>query len=267
MKDSESGAQAALSLRGPVAYIALSSPENFNALTAPLLDDMNAALEACGADPDVRAVVIRGEGRAFCAGGDVRAMGEGIAAGDARHLSRIVERAAEAARRIRGLRKPVLASVHGAAAGAGWSLALLCDFRVVSDDVRFVEAFAGLGLVPDMGGTLVLSRYLGLGRLTEFLMCGGTLSADEALALGLVNRVVSREDLDAETAAFAERLAALPVEAVARTKSLLNQTLFADLGLCLEREVEYQDALSRSDDYREAVAAFLAKRPPVFGRK
>lgn len=250
---------------GAVATISLNTPENFNAMTEPLLAELDAALIKAADDKAVRVVVIKGEGRAFCAGGDIRAMKQGIDDGDEHALARIVRATGGVARRIRALRKPVVASIHGSAAGAGVSLALLCDFRVVSEEVRFIEAFVNLGLVPDMGGTYILGRYVGIGRLTELLMTGRPLGAREALELGVVNAVVPKDDLDVETTAWAEKLLNLPSESLARIKALINQTLFADFGLCLDREEEYQDTLAQTADYREGVTAFLEKRPPNFG--
>lgn len=247
-----------------IAAIGLDSPQNFNAMSEPLLADLCDALDRCSFDDEIRAVIIKGEGKAFCAGGDVRKMKEGLDAGDPYMLARIVRGAGTAALKIRGLLKPVIASIHGAAAGAGWSLALLCDFRIISEEVRFVEAFAQLGLVPDMGGAYLLSRYIGLGRMTDFLMTGGVIDAGSALELGLVNTVTAREKLDDETAALARRLAEMSRDGLARTKSLINRTLFADLGLALQREEEYQAELSMRDDYREGVSAFIQKRKPDF---
>lgn len=248
-----------------IATISLNTPENFNALTVPLLTELDAALIRASDDESVRVVVIRGEGRAFCAGGDIRAMKRGIDEGDDHALARIVRAAGGVARRIRAIRKPVIASIHGSAAGAGCSLALLCDFRVVSEEVRFIEAFVNLGLVPDMGGTYILSRHIGIGRVTEYLMTGKPLGAHEALDMGMVNAVVPKDALASETRAWAEKLIALPAESLARIKALINQTLFADFGLCTDREEEYQDELAQTADYREGVNAFLEKRAPKFG--
>lgn len=247
-----------------IATIALGSPENFNAMSEPLAKELCDALDRCAFDDAIRAIILCGEGKAFCAGGDVRAMKEGLDEGDAYRLARIVRGVGTAALKIRGLPKPVVASIHGAAAGAGWSLALLCDFRVASEEVRFVEAFAGLGLVPDMGGTYLLSRYIGLGRLTEFIMTGGVIDARQALEMGLVNKVVLRDQLEEESRTLARNLAAMSGEGLAKSKFLINQTLFADLALALQREEEYQSELSRGRDYREGVEAFIQKRPPKF---
>lgn len=250
-----------------LATIALNTPENFNALTENLLAELGAALDLCADDESIRVLVIRGEGRAFCAGGDIRAMQAGLDEGDRHKLARIVRAAGRVARQIRAIRKPVVAAVHGSAAGAGCSLALLCDFRVISEEARFIEAFVNLGLVPDMGGTYILSRYVGLGRVTELLMTGRALAAPEALDWGVANAVVPRKNLEDEARAWAERLITLPSESLARIKALINQTLFADLDLSLDREEEYQDHLAGTADYREGVAAFLEKRPPAFNKK
>lgn len=254
-------------VEGGVAVISLNTPANFNAMTEELVAELSDALNRCADDDGIRVVVIRGEGKAFCAGGDIRSMKRGLDEGDAHMLTRIVRALGDVARRIRMLQKPVVAEIHGSAAGAGCSLALLCDFRIVSEEVRFIEAFVGVGLVPDTDGVHILSRYVGLGRLTEYLMTGKPLTAQEALEMGVVNRVATRENLHAEAMSFAEKLKLLPAKAVGLTKALINQTLFADMGLCLERETEYQDILSQSADHAEGVAAFLEKRPPRFGER
>lgn len=250
-----------------VAVISLNTPGNFNALTEELAPELSDALDRCADDDRIRVVVLRGEGKVFCAGGDLRAMKLGLEGGDTHALARIVRALGESARKIRGLRKPVVAELHGSCAGAGCSLALLCDFRIASEETRFIEAFVNVGLVPDMGGVHILSRYIGLGRLTECLMTAKPLTAADALELGVVNRVVPRENLHAETMAFAEKLKALPASAIGLTKALINQTLFADLELCLERELEYQDLLFQSADHLEGATAFLEKRPPKFTGK
>lgn len=256
-----------LEIKEGIAFVSLNSPESLNAMTEGSLLELQAVLDCCARDKAVRVVLLRGEGRAFSAGGDIRSMQRGIDEGDRDMLARIVHAAGGVARRLRNIPVPVVAAVHGAAAGAGCSMALLCDFRVVTEDVRFIEAFIHLGLVPDMGGTFILSRYLGLGRLTELLMLGKSVSAGEAWELGLVNAVVPADRLAGEATELAERLRALPGEALAFTKKLVNQALFPEFDTAVEEETELQAALFRTADYREGVAAFLEKRPPVFGNK
>jgi len=246
-----------------IMTITLNTPHNYNAMSEQLLCELNKVLDDCFNNEAVKVLIICGEGKAFCAGGDIQSMQKGIN-DDPNKLARMVRLAGDAARKIRQLRKPVIAAVHGSAAGGGCSLALLCDFRIATKDACFIEAFIHLGLVPDMGGVYVLSRYLGLGRLTEYMMIGNTLSATEALSLGVINQIVEKEELESHALLLAKKLDSLPVKALANIKALINQTLFADFDLCLDREVEYQHSLSQTYDYAEGVNAFLHKRKPVF---
>lgn len=253
-----------LTVKEGVAIITLNTPHNLNAMSEELLGNLRDALDECTNDDAVKAVIIKGEGRAFCAGGDIFVMKKGVADNDSATLIRMVAIAGDVARRIRSLRKPVIAAVHGSAAGGGCSLALLCDFRVVTEDVRFIESFVNIGLVPDVGGVFILSRYLGLGRLTECLMTGRPLTAREALELGIVNLVTKQEQLETEALALARRIMSKPALSIAKIKALINQTLFTGMDLCLDREVEYQGLLAKSHDYAEGVTAFMEKRKANF---
>ncbi|MDR1915054.1 MAG: enoyl-CoA hydratase/isomerase family protein [Synergistaceae bacterium] len=249
-----------------IATIALNTPKNFNAFTEELLADLGNILDQCADDEGIRVLVICGEGRSFCSGGDVDTMRRSIENRNTQSLIRIVRSAGNIARKIRAIRKPVIASLHGVVASDACSLALLCDFRVASDDVLFMETFMNIGLVPDMGYTYVLSRYIGFGRLTEFLMTSKMFTADMALDMGMLNILTTRENLSNETMAYAKRLVALPQDTVALTKALINQTLFSGLDACLDREAKYQDLLLRSENYIEGVEAFLEKRPAAFNK-
>ncbi|MDR1508872.1 MAG: enoyl-CoA hydratase/isomerase family protein [Synergistaceae bacterium] len=253
--------------RDKIATITLNSPRNFNAITEELLADLGNVLDICMDDDGVRVIVIRGEGRVFCSGADIRALKKGIDDKDNQKLVRIVRAAGSVGRKIRTIRKPVIASLHGAVAATGCALALLCDFRVAADDVLFIEAFLNIGLIPDMGYTYALGRYVGFGRLTEYLMLSKLLPADKAYEMGLVNVVTTKENLQAETTALAKKLAVLPYDAIALTKTLINQTVFPGFDQCIDREAKYQDLLSRSDNYTEGVDAFLDKRPAAFNKK
>jgi enoyl-CoA hydratase/carnithine racemase len=253
--------------RDKIATITLNSPKNFNAVTEELLVDLGNVLDLCSDDDGVRVIVIRGEGRVFCSGADIRSLKKGLEERDTQKLVRLVRASGNVGRKIRSIRKPVIASLHGAVAATGCSLSLLCDFRVASDDVLFIEAFLNIGLIPDMGYTFSLGRYLGFGRLTEYLMLSKLLTVDKAFEMGLVNVVTTKENLQNETMNLAKKLVALPSDAVALTKTLVNQTVFSGFDQCLDREVKYQDLLSRSDNYAEGVDAFLEKRPAVFNRQ
>jgi enoyl-CoA hydratase/carnithine racemase len=250
--------------RDKIATITLNSPSNFNAITEELLTDIGNVLDLCMDDDNIRVVVIRGEGRVFCSGADISSLKKGLKEKDTQKLVRLVRAAGSVGRKIRAIRKPVIASLHGAVASAGCSLALLCDFRVASDDVIFIEAFLNIGLIPDMGYTYALGRYIGLGRLTEYLMMSKLLTVDKAYEMGMVNVVTTKENLKTETTALAKKLVALPSDAVALTKTLINQTIFTGFDQCLEREIKYQDMLSRSDNYAEGLDAFIEKRPASF---
>lgn len=250
-----------------VATVTLNTPHNLNAMSEDLLGDLNQALIACTNDAVIKAVIIKGEGRAFCAGGDIFAMKKGIEENDSATLARMVISAGDVARRIRHLRKPVIAVVHGSAAGGGCSLALLCDFRVVTEDTRFIESFVNIGLIPDVGGVYILSRYLGLGRLTDYLMTGRPLTAREAHKVGMVNVVTTEGKLETEALALARDVMSKPAQSIALIKALINQTLFAGLDLCLDREAEYQGLLAKTHDYAEGVAAFMEKRKANFWGK
>lgn len=250
-----------------IARIRLATPQNFNAMTREMLVEFNSALDMCGENPDVRVVVVSGEGKAFCSGGDLKAMSRMFADGGQASTLRFltdIKLASDGARRIRRLQVPVIACIHGSAAGAGANLALMCDFKIASEETKFIEAFVNVGLVPDMGGTFVLSRYLGLSRLNEALMLGKPITAPEAEALGMINKSVPAAELETEVAALAGRLKSLPRLSLAKIKSLVNKSLFANLDAELEMEEEYQLLCAQSLDFKEGVTAFIEKRKPNF---
>jgi len=257
-----------LSIKDGIARISLNSPQNFNALTGDMGAELNDALDCCERDPAVRVVILSGEGRSFCAGGDLKNMdailkntGQAAFAGSFRND---LKKVGDAARRIRRLRVPVIAAVHGAAAGAGCNLALHCDFKIATEDAKFIESFINVGLIPDMGGSYILSRYLPLSRLNEALMLGKPITAAEAFDHGLVNAVVPAEALEEETEKLARQLKAMPILSLAKIKRLVNLSIFGGLDVVLEAEEEYQHLCAQSDNFREGVSAFVEKRKPAF---
>ena len=248
------------SREGAVLTVALNRPEAYNAFTRELHAELHAALTGEAADPAVRAVVITGAGKAFCAGQDIREFSAlpgpiGDALEETYHPN---------VRAIRALEKPVIAAVNGAAAGAGLSLAVACDVRVASDAAVFVPGFVGIGLVPDSGGTWFLHRLLGFARAFEWMSSNRRLSADEALEWGLVSEVIPADGFEARVAELAATWAALPTRAVAGTKRLFDHAHGALLEDQLALEADVQDAATGTEDFREGVAAFLEKRPPSF---
>jgi len=244
-----------------VAYVTLERPESLNALNAALIEDLAVTLQGCF-DPAVRAVVLTGAGKAFCAGGDLAYLSGCASLGEA--LGRLISGLNRAILDIRQLGKPVLAAINGAAAGAGMSIALACDLRLMSAGAKFRQAYSSNGLIPDGGWTLLAPRLLGLAKATELLLLDPLISAQEALALGLVQEVLPGEDLMARARALAERLAQGPAAAYAEAKALLNQAMLPELATQLEQERQAMIRIGNSADAAEGLAAFLAKRAPIF---
>lgn len=248
-----------------VAWIRLNRPDKLNALTTRMAEECLDALDDAGADPDVRCVVVTGEGRGFCAGQDLAEFRSGMKDGAptdvAEHLRRGYNRLIT---RVVELHKPVVAGVNGVAAGAGLSLALACDIRIASDQAIFTQAFVKIGLVPDSGGTWLLPRAVGLAKALELSITGQRIDAAEALRIGLVHRVADTSAFEDEVASLASEMAALPTGAIGATKRLLVEALRSTLAETLEREATTQAEQVTTHDFEEGVAAFLEKRAPRF---
>jgi 2-(1,2-epoxy-1,2-dihydrophenyl)acetyl-CoA isomerase len=245
-----------------VATLTLHRPEVYNALNLQLHTELMASLDAAERDEAVRAIVITGDGSAFCSGQDLREFPvEGVAA-------MIDERLRESynplVTKLRTLPKPVIAAVNGVAAGAGLSLALACDLRVAADDARFVVAFARIGLVPDCGMSYTLPRLIGQARAFDLATRGGELDAPTALAWGMVNRVVPAGELRTAAQALGEELARGPALAISLIKRSLEFTQGATLAEALEHEARTQQVAAAHPDFAEGVAAFREKRPVRF---
>jgi 2-(1,2-epoxy-1,2-dihydrophenyl)acetyl-CoA isomerase len=244
---------------GGVLTITLNRPEVLNALTRETQKQLVGALKDARAD-DVRAVVLTGAGRGFCVGQDLTEFREG--ADDI--ADRLRKNYHPTVLAIRSLEKPVIAAVNGPAAGAGLSLACACDLRIAADSATFVPAFINIGLIPDGGGTYFIARLLGPARAFEWMSSGRRLSAAEAHAWGLVSEVVEAEQLAARVAELAESYAQLPTRGVGMTKRLFNHAPHKTLDEQLELEAQLQAAATKTEDFREGVAAFLEKRDPRF---
>jgi 2-(1,2-epoxy-1,2-dihydrophenyl)acetyl-CoA isomerase len=247
-----------------VATITLNRPDKLNAFSGTMREDLVAALEACEAEPDCRVVVITGAGRAFCAGGDVDIMAGLQKAGDVDRFRKLLEGGRDVVTTIAAMSKPVLAAVNGVAAGAGCNLALACDYRIASDAAKIGETFVRIGLHPDWGGTWLLPRLVGRGRAAELLMTGRLVDAQEALAIGMVDRVVPAAELVAATERLARSIAAGPPLAIAGIKRALQKSERETLAGQLAIETEHQLRAFRSADAAEGLAALFEKRPPVF---
>jgi len=242
-----------------VATITLNRPESLNALNAPMRRELLTAFKGLARDDAVRAVVLTGEGRGFCSGADLRG-----GSGEREFRRVLTTEYNPLIRAIRELPRPVVAAVNGVAAGAGVSLALACDLVLAAEDARFIQAFVKIGLVPDSGSTRTLVRTLGRHRAAQLMFSGEPLSAPDAHAAGLVNRVVPAAELAAAAREEAQRLAAAPTRAIAYAKRLINAAEDADLDAQLAAEAAYQELAGRTEDHAEGVAAFGEKREPRF---
>jgi 2-(1,2-epoxy-1,2-dihydrophenyl)acetyl-CoA isomerase len=242
-----------------IATITLARADSLNALNTAMRRELLAALKAIGRDDTVRAVVLTGEGRGFCSGADLRG------GGDEREFRRVLTTEYNPlVRAIRDLPKPVIAAVNGVAAGAGVSLALACDLVYAAEEARFIQAFVKIGLVPDSGSTRTLVRALGRHRAAQLIFTGEPMSADDAHAAGLVNRVVPGAELSATVRELAASLAAAPTRAVGYAKRLINRAEDATLDETMGLEAALQDLAGRTEDHAEGVAAFAEKREPRF---
>jgi 2-(1,2-epoxy-1,2-dihydrophenyl)acetyl-CoA isomerase len=255
------GETVRLELDGPIATITLHRPEALNALTVPMKVELRRALGTVARDRAIRAVVLTGAGRAFCAGQDLKERQDPAAAPLAVELR---ERYHPIIRAMRALDRPIIGAINGVAAGAGASLAFACDLRIAATSASFVLAFGRIGLVPDSGASWFLPRLVGPAKAAELALLGDTLSAAEAERFGLVARVVPDDALRAEAMAMAERLAALAPGALAATKQALERAWSQDLDRTLEDEAYRQGMAGASRDHAEGMAAFLGKRPPRF---
>ena len=246
-----------------LAWLTLNRPDALNSFTGTMLGELAEAFRQAGQDERVRVVVITGAGRAFCAGQDLRANPDAI--GDLKTWLKTTYRPMLMA--LQDLKKPTVAMVNGVAAGAGFSLALACDFRVASAKARFVPAFGKIALVPDSGMSHNLPRLIGYGRALELLSFSRDLTGEEALAWGLVNRVCPPDQLSDLTGELAGQLAQISPLSFSLTKDLLQRSPFVTLNEALGLEEVSQGQAGSSADFKEGLAAFEEKRPPRFSGK
>src|SRR5216684_2179928 len=252
-----------------VATITLNRPDKLNAFTTELHRELAAALDAIEGDGSIRAVLLTGAGRGFCAGQDLGERAAVMAAGGKIEGGKALETWYNPlVRRLRRLEKPVVCAVNGVAAGAGANIALACDIVLAARSASFVQAFAKIGLVPDCGGTWILPRLLGPARARALALTGEPLPAEKAEAWGLIWRAVDDAALMSEAHGLCAAFAAAPTVALALTKRLIDESWGNDLDTQLDLERESQREASLTPDCAEGVRAFLGKRPPVFtGRR
>jgi 2-(1,2-epoxy-1,2-dihydrophenyl)acetyl-CoA isomerase len=252
---------------GAVATITLNRPKSFNAMDMGLLQDLLAALETCGDDDALRALVVTGAGRAFCSGGDLGAFKDAIDTNPVAPIRDLVTVLNRVILALRNLPMPAIAAINGAVGGAGMSLAAACDLRLCAASAKFRQAYTGVALVPDGGWTLLVPLLIGYGRAAELVLLNEPFDAQKALAWGLVHQVVEDGELAGAAAALAGRIAEGPTRSFAITKGNFNAAM---MGL-LERQLEVERtgicSAARTLDYQDGVTAFFEKRPATFTGK
>lgn len=246
-----------------VARISINSPKTMNAINTPIINELYEAFQAAEADDSVKVIVLTGEGRAFCAGGDLSSMKADMDAGTI-DLAAMMKCSAQLPLAMKKSAKPIIASVKGAAAGAGFSLALCCDFCFAAEGTQFMEAFVRVGLLPDTGGIYALARAVGDLKAAQLCMTGELIDAQTAKNLGIVYKVVPEEELDATVAKFAACLAKGPSNCYKSIKELEWEIGWTGYEKYLEKEIAAQVECGKSPNFKEGVEAFLEKRKANF---
>lgn len=244
-----------------VCTITLNRPDVFNAFNDPQSYELQDALKMATRAPEVRVVVLTGAGKAFCSGQDLKAIKD---AKDRNLADSLHKRYNPIIRAMRNMLKPIICRLNGVAAGAGCSLVLACDMVVASEHASLIEVFVNVGLVLDSGSSYFLPRLVGSAKAFELSTMGSKVKADEALQLGMVNRVVPHDELDAAVAELTDYYKAAPTKAIGLMKKMLNKSFHSDLDTMLEYEAQCQEIAGNSVDNKEGVAAFNEKRKPVF---
>jgi 2-(1,2-epoxy-1,2-dihydrophenyl)acetyl-CoA isomerase len=258
-----------LGIEGAVATVTLNRPKVLNAINGEMTEALMGVLDRVEGDARLRVVILKGAGNGFMAGGDIKFFTEivGLAPSERRaRFERFIHNVHPLILRLRRLRQPVVASVHGPCAGFGMSLLMATDLAIAAEESFFTLAYIHLAVSPDGGSTFALPRHVGAKKAMEIALLGDRFDAATAQTLGLVNWVVPGASLSARTAALAERLAQGPAEAQAQTKRLLNRSLDTTIETQLQAELEAFAGCTTTADFPEAVAAFVEKRPPRFGR-
>ncbi|WP_104734601.1 enoyl-CoA hydratase-related protein [Hanstruepera ponticola] len=254
-----------LKIENQVAYITLNRAEVFNSFNREMALSLQSIMDDCEANTDVRAIVLTGSGKAFCAGQDLKEVTDpelnpGFKKILEEHYNPIITR-------IRSIKKPIIGAINGVAAGAGANIALACDIVVAHEKVSFIQAFSLIGLIPDSAGTFFLPRLIGFQKATALAMLGDKISAEEAERLGMIYKMIPLENFEDEVSKLALKLANMPTKALGMIKELFNQSMTNSLEEQLALESKLQIEAAQSEDYREGVAAFVEKRKPTFKGK
>lgn len=251
-----------LKIENKVAYITLNRPEVFNSFNREMAFLLQDVFDACEKDDTVRAIVLSGNGKAFCAGQDLKEvtsseLNPGFKKILEEHYNPIISK-------IRAIKKPIIGAVNGVAAGAGANIALACDIVVAHEQVNFIQAFSLIGLIPDSGGTFFLPRLIGFQKAMALAMLGDKISAEEAERMGMIYKVIPSDTFDEEVNKLATKLAHMPTKALGMIKELFNKSMTNDLESQLALESKLQIEAAQTEDYAEGVLAFMEKRKPEF---
>ncbi|WP_109433871.1 enoyl-CoA hydratase-related protein [Aquimarina sp. AU119] len=254
-----------LQIENGVARVTLNRPETFNSFNREMALLLQKTLDECNTNEEVRAIVLTGNGKAFCAGQDLNEvtspeLNPGFRKILEEHYNPIVEK-------IRTIEKPIVAAVNGVAAGAGANIALACDIVVASETASFIQAFSKIGLIPDSAGTFFLPRLIGFQKASALMMLGDKVSANQAEELGMLYKAFSIETFEEEVTKLVSKLAKMPTKALGLTKRLLNQSMVNTLKEQLAMESDLQIEAAESEDYTEGVNSFIEKRKPIFKGK
>jgi 2-(1,2-epoxy-1,2-dihydrophenyl)acetyl-CoA isomerase len=249
-------------IENSVAFITLNRPTVFNSFNREMALLLQNIFDECESNSEVRAIVLTGNGKAFCAGQDLKEvttpeLNPGFKKILEEHYNPIITR-------IRNINKPIIAAVNGVAAGAGANIALACDIVVASDKASFIQAFSKIGLVPDSGGTFFLPRLIGFQKASALMMLGDKITAKEAVELGMIFKVIPFEEFIVQVEKLALKMANMPTKAIGYIKELLNKSITNTLEEQLDLEGKLQIESAQSEDYSEGVNAFMEKRKPVF---
>ena len=251
-------------VEGNVGYITLNRPSVYNSFNRAMSLEVQAALDQCKKDENVRAIYLSGAGKAFCAGQDLQE----VTSENAPDLTKILtEHLNPIVTRIREIEVPVVAAINGVAAGAGANIALACDIVVADEKATFIQAFSKIGLIPDSGGTFFLPRLIGLQKATALMMLGEKIDAQEAERIGMIYDYYTSDCFEEKSKALAIKLSQMPTKGLALTKRALSYSFTNDLATQLAIEDQLQTAAGQTDDYKEGVNAFVEKRKPVFTGK
>jgi len=251
-----------LKIENSVAWIYLNRPEVFNSFNREMALLFQSTIDNCANDEKVRAIVITGNGKAFCAGQDLKEVTDPELNPGFRKI--LEEHYIPIIKKIRSIEKPIIAAVNGVAAGAGANIALACDVVVATESSSFIQAFSKIGLIPDSAGTFFLPRLIGFQKASALMMLGDKVTAQDALQMGMIFKIYPTGLFEEEVMSLASTLAQMPTKAIGLTKRLLNQSMTNNLEQQMALESDLQIEASSSNDYKEGVTAFIEKRKPEF---